>query len=273
MFNNKYRLAYIYYLAPLRIICMIFKYGRFVFLMASMVYFSSSCINTKSITYFNNLPIDSTYIQLQNVQSMAQEVHINDLLQIRIGGDNEKIVAYINQYFGQGAGSFQIIVNADGEIEMPRIGKIKVVGLTRDQAAAKIASAYSEYIIGVIVSVEYVNFRFVILGEVQSPGYFSIPNERINIFEALAQAGDMTQFAMRENVKLIREQDGKREVISLNFSDRSILNSPWYYLNRNDIIYVAPRQAKATIQNIGPTASIVASILSFTALIFTIIRK
>ena len=83
----------------------------------------------------------------------------------------------------------------------------------------------------------------------------------------------MTEFAKREDVKLIRDENGQRQVISLNFNDKNILNTPWYYLSRNDVIYVAPRRSRADIQNLTPTIAIVSSIASFTAIIITIFRK
>ena len=117
----------------------------------------TSCINSKSITYFNNLP-DSLSTGLKSIEIPAQKIQVNDLLAVRIGGDNEKTVAYINEYFGTGVtGSsgnvLQCIVDAAGNIELPKIGKMKVAGFTRDEAAAAISKAYSEYIIGAIASV------------------------------------------------------------------------------------------------------------------------
>ena len=260
------------------LIQMSLKKRGFVYVAAAMVIMFASCISSENITYFNNLP-DSARIGLSSIAVPSQKIQVNDLLSIRVGGDNEKIVQYINQYFGGStvaggsAGGLQCIVDETGNIELPKIGKVKLAGLSRDEAAANITKAYSEYIIGAIVTVQYVNFRFAVLGEVGSPGYYTIPNERINLFEAVAQAGDMTDFALRDNVKLIRDENGQRQVISLNFNDKNILNTPWYYLDRNDIIYVAPRQAKVNSQNLGPAVTILSSVLSLTAIFFTIFRK
>lgn len=252
------------------------KRGYLYLLLTIIISGTSSCINTKSITYFNDLP-DSTLIGLASLQAPEQKIQVNDQLSVRVGGDNENTVSYINQFFAgagaNGGNGFQSIVDAQGNIELPKINKIKVEGLTRDEAATLISKAYSAYIIGVLVTVQYINFRFAVLGEVNSPGYFSIPNERINLFEAIAQAGDMTNYATRENVKLIRDNNGQRQIISLNFNDRNILNTPWYYLNRNDIIYVAPRQSKVALQNISPALAITSTSISVIVLLISIFRK
>ena len=139
------------------------------------------------------------------------------MLTIRVGGENEKSVAYINQFFGGVAGSgttgtaagLQSTVDINGYIELPKIGKIKVEGLTRDAARDIIRTAYAEYLKDPIVSVIFGNFKYTILGEVRAPGYYTTPNEKLNVFEAIAQAGDMTPYARKDNVKLIREGIGK----------------------------------------------------------------
>lgn len=232
----------------------------------------SSCIQTRSITYFNNLP-DSTKVQLAQLQPPQQLIQVNDVLDIQIGGENENSVAYISQFLGGGSGSMQNTVDINGNIELPKVGKIAVGGLTRDQAKDKITAAYAEYLKNPLITVKFGNFRFAVLGEVKSPGYFSVPNEKMSVLEAMAQAGDMTQYARREDVKIIRETNTKREVISLNFNDKNILNSPYYYLSRYDIIYVEPQSKKYLAENYRQTTGIIATTLSLITLLFVLIKK
>ncbi len=237
----------------------------------------SSCINTKNITYFNNLP-DSANIALNTIVPPQPLIQINDVLEIRIGGENEKTVQYINQYFGSAGGStsgsaLQSIVDIDGNIELPKIGKLKVAGLTRDAARDTITHAYAEYLKDPIVSIKFGNFRFSVLGEVKSPGTYSVSNEKVNLFEAVAQAGDMTEYSARNNVKIIREDNGQRRIITVDFNDRSILNSPYYYLNRYDIIYVQAGKTKSVTDNVARTATYVATITSILALFLVIFKK
>jgi polysaccharide export outer membrane protein len=241
---------------------------------------TQACINTKNVTYFNNLP-DSLQIQLAKIQPPQQLIQVNDLLTIRVGGENEKSVAYINQFFGGVAGGgnsgiasgLQSTVDINGNIELPKIGKVKVEGLTRDAARDVIRTAYGEYLKDPIVSVIFGNFKYTILGEVRAPGYYTTPNEKLNVFEALAQAGDMTPYAKKDNVKLIREANGERKIISLNFNDRSILNSSDYYVQRYDVIYVEPKSQRFFSDNFSRTTAILSAATSLTALLIIILRK
>jgi polysaccharide export outer membrane protein len=253
-------------------------YSLFIFTL--LIACTQACINTKNVTYFNNLP-DSLQIQLATIQPPQQLIQVNDVLAVRVGGENEKSVAYINQFFGGAAGNgststvtgLQSTVDIDGYIELPKIGKIKVEGLTRDAAKDTIRIAYAEYLKDPIVSVTFGNFRYTILGEVRSPGYYNTPNEKLNLFEAIAQAGDMTPYARKDDVKIIREVNGERKIISLNFNDKSILNSPNYYIRRHDIIYVEPGSVRFFSDNFSRTTAILGAITSLTALLIIVLRK
>src|SRR5689334_18309118 len=118
----------------------------------------SSCISTKSLQYFNNLP-DSTKIQLNSLQPPPFVVQVNDILEINIGGENEKTVQYINQYF-TGGGAMQAAVDIDGNIELPKIGKFKVAGLSKEQVKDTLTNAYKAYLVNPIVNIKFGNFRF-----------------------------------------------------------------------------------------------------------------
>jgi polysaccharide export outer membrane protein len=241
---------------------------------------TQACINTKNVTYFNNLP-DSLQIQLVKIQPPQQLIQVNDALTIRVGGENEKTVAYINQFFGGVTSSsssstvagLQSTVDINGDIELPKIGKIKVEGLTRDAARDIIHTAYAEYLKDPIVSVIFGSFKYTILGEVRAPGYYTTPNEKLNVFEAIAQAGDMTPYAKKDNVKLIREVNGERKIISLNFNDKSILNSINYYIQRYDVIYVEPKNQRFFSDNFNRTTTILSAATGLAALLIIIFRK
>src|SRR4051812_46864347 len=138
-----------------------------------LMFSSTSCISTKSVTYFNNLP-DSSKIQLEKLQPPPFVVQVNDVLDIGIGGENEKTVQYINQYFTGGTTGMQAVVDIDGNIELPKIGKIKVAGLSKEAVRDTITRAYKEYLVDPIVSVNFGNFRFSVLGEVARPGNFDV---------------------------------------------------------------------------------------------------
>jgi len=232
-----------------------------------------SCISNKQLSYFNNLP-DSSNIQLQKLVSPQINVQPNDILDIRIGGASEKTIQYLSQYVGGASGAtLTTTVDAQGEIELPLVGKLKVEGLSKDQVRDTIKKSYEPYVKDPIVLVKFGNFKFYALGEFNRPGNISVEGERVNVLEAMALAGDMTQFAIRDNVKIIRDSNGHREVISLNFSDQSILNSPYYYLKRNDIIYARARGIKAVSSNFQRNAALIGSVTSLLAIILVFIRN
>lgn len=237
-----------------------------------MIVSGSSCISTKSATYFNNLP-DSSKVELERLQPPPFVVQVNDILNISIGGENEKTVQYISKYFTGGEGGIQTVVDIDGNIELPKIGKIKVAGLSKEAVRDTIVHAYKEYLVNPLVAVNFGNFRFSVMGEVKAPGNFNVQNEKVSIFEAVVQAGDLTQYAIRDDVKIIREVDGKREILSINMNDQSILNSPYYYINRYDIIYVKSRDVKLLTENIQRTVAYVGAVSGILALLFTLFKK
>lgn len=137
------------------------------------------------------------------------------------------------------------LVDENGEINVPAIGKVRVAGLTKKEATALIEDGIEELIVNPVVTVRFANFKVTVIGEVNNPSTFFVPAERLNIFEALGLAGDMTEFGLRENVMLIREVDGKRSVRWMNLNNGNILLSPDFYLKQNDIIYVEPDRLKA----------------------------
>lgn len=172
----------------------------------------------------------------------------------------------------------QYLVDNNGEIDFPVIGKLKVGGLTKNAAESLIREKLRPYLKETpIVTVRMPNYKISVIGEVGGPGTFTICNEKVNIFEALAMAGDMTIYGVRDNVKLIREDnDGKREIISLNLNDRSILHSPYYYMQQNDILYVVPNKTKAKNAGVSSSTtiwiSVVTSLVSLASLIVNIVR-
>jgi len=222
--------------------------------------------------YFNNLP-DSAVVHLEHLQPPPFVVQVNDILQINIGGENEKTVQYITQYFTGGAGGMQAVVDIDGNIELPKIGKIKVAGLSKEAVKDTITNAYKEYLVNPIVSVKFGNFGFSVMGEVRTPGNFDVSDEKVNIFEAVTRAGDLTQYAIRDDVKIIRDVNGKRAILVVNLNDRHILNSPNFYLNRYDIIYVESKGVKQTTENLQRTVTYVGAISSILALLLVILKQ
>lgn len=158
----------------------------------------------------------------------------------------------------------QYLVNNKGEIDFPVIGRLEVGGLTKNEAEDLIRERLKPYLKeSPIVTVRMSNYKISVLGEVARPGSFTIGNEKVNVLEALAMAGDMTIYGVRDNVKLIREDEsGKRKIINLDLNNAGIVTSPYYYLKQNDILYVTPNETKAKNSDIGNSTTLWVSSIS-----------
>ena len=171
-------------------------------------------------------------------------------------------------------------MDAEGNIDYPVIGRIHIAGKTKEQRAREIKDAiYPRYIkIEPTIHIRLMNFRVTILGQVKSPGVYQSDNERMNILEALAKAGDLDIRGDRENVLLYRTNaDGTREVHRLNLHDKSLLLSPYFNLQQNDFIYITPNRSAAASawqmhQGWTTAISVVSGLASIAALVIGIIN-
>lgn len=170
------------------------------------------------------------------------------------------------------------LVDTEGCMIFPVLGKMKVTGLTKNGLAEKIKNEiFPRYITEEpIILVRYGNFKVSVLGEVLKAGSFPIDNEKVSIFEALAMAGDMTIYGKRESVLLIRENNGVRETIRIDIRNKNLVNSPYFYLQQNDILYVEPNDSKARSSVISSaeslSISIVGTLISLSTLIINVLK-
>lgn len=173
------------------------------------------------------------------------------------------------------AGQATYIVSADGDITMPILGKIHVSGMTVDQLAAKITEMVSKDVKDPVVSVKLLNFKVNVAGEVAHPGSFAINSDRVSILDALAMAGDLTPYGLRENVLLIREENGKRAVYQLDLTNPDVLKSPYFFLKQNDYVYVAPNSIRNDNakynQNNAFKLSVISTIVSGVSVIVSLV--
>lgn len=155
-------------------------------------------------------------------------------------------------------------VDSKGYISMPVIGDVKISGLTREEAEAKIEKMIvdGEYIADPKVNVRFANLTVSIIGEVTKPGRYNINKDQLTIFEALALAGDMTIYGNREDVAIIREKDGKSIVMKLDLRSQDIFSSPYFYIEQNDVIIVSPNKFKAATAEINQNRSFWISLAS-----------
>lgn len=156
------------------------------------------------------------------------------------------------------------LVDNNGEIDFPVLGKIKVTGMTTRECEALLRDKLKPYLKETpLVTVSSSNYKFSVLGEVNAPGTYTVQDEKVTIFEAIAQAGDMTLFSIRDDVQLLREDsEGRRQVIHLNLNDANITQSPYFYLQQNDVIYVKPTKAKVRTNTFNSNASMWLTLLS-----------
>lgn len=238
------------------------------------------CGSSKNVTYWQNIdsislaaskglydarimPKDELTILVQTTDPLTSEP-----FNLRLNGQQ-------NQTQDKG-----YLVDNDGYINFPIVGKIHVAGLTKTECEDLVKSKIQPYLSRTenpLVSVRMSSYRITVIGEVGSPGVIPVSTEKINIVEALAQAGDMTVYGKRDNILLIREdQQGEKHKVRLNMNDANIINSPYYYLQQNDIVYVEPHKVKARNTFFGSNTSIWFSVLgiatSITGLLINILR-
>lgn len=167
------------------------------------------------------------------------------------------------------------IVNPAGYIDIPSIGLLKVEGMTTTQLTDSLVRLISKEVVDPNVRVQLVNFAVNVIGEVKNPGHFKLNSERVSIFDAIAMAGDLTEYGRRDAVILIRETDGKRTVHKLNLNSADILDSPYYYLQQNDVVYIEPNKIRQDNskynQNNAYKLSLTSTIVSVASVIASLI--
>lgn len=229
-----------------------------------IVALSSSCSSTKNVAYFSN----SDSVSLDNSAYLYDaRIMPKDILTITVTTtDQEAAVPFnmtvptamsqANKNSSYSQAMIQnYLVDNNGNVDFPVVGQMHLGGMTKSQAEKYIHDKILPYMSKTetpIVNVRMTNFKVSVLGEVSNPKTLVVSNEKINILEALAEAGDMTIYGRRDNVKLIREDaDGKKTIHVLNLNDAGIIKSPYFYLQQNDVIYVEPNKVKAQNSNIG----------------------
>ncbi len=213
----------------------------------------TSCGNVKNATYFNQNTVQITSNSYENLEPILQK---NDLLSITVSSINPEAAEMFNLSNSFSAQSSTTagnttrvsgyLVDQDGAIRFPVLGKIDAAGKTKKALREEITSILisRQLLIEPIVDIRYLNYKISILGEVKNPSVINIPNEKISLLEALGLAGDITIYGRRDNISLIREQNGIKKVTRIDLTTNEIFNSPYYYLKSNDIIYVEPNSAK-----------------------------
>ncbi len=195
----------------------------------------------------------------ERAEVAAYRLQTHDLLSIRINVLDEEMAGYFNNQpkgmMRNMASPADLYINGysidrEGFVELPAIGRIRLVGFTLEQAQDSVQALVAQFLNSATATVKLGNFKVSVVGEVNVPGYYFIYNEQLNLLELLAQAGDLTDFGNRKHVSLIRQTEVGSEVISLNLTDPAFLSSPYYIIQPNDIVYVPAQRVKFTKENL-----------------------
>lgn len=241
----------------------------FYFLLLIIVAGSSGCGSSKNIPYLRDSEqITAEEYAFQTTPMYDAQIMPKDILTITVTTSDPEasrpfnvtvsVSSSNNASLNSQAQLNTYLVDNSGQINFPVLGMITLKGLTNRAAEEKIKELLKPYIREEpLVTVKFGNYKISVLGEVASPGSFVVSQEKINIFEALSMAGDMTIYGKRENVKVIREDaDGNKKILQMDLNDPYIIFSPDYYLQQNDVVYVEPNKVKAQNAQIGTATTL-----------------
>ena len=219
----------------------------------------TSCVNTRRTTYFNDI---QNGVYQTSYNAAAPIIHKNDLLSIYVSSLSTDASLLFNvpglssttsaSANGNATQNVGYLVNDEGDIQFPLLGNIKAEGLTIKELNENMTDSLKtkKLLLDPLVAIRFLNFRVTVLGEVSRPTVITVPNEKISILEALGLAGDLTIYGKRDNVLLIREEEGKKIIRRIDLNSPLTLTSPFYYLKSNDVIYVEPDKNKvASVSN------------------------
>jgi len=234
----------------------------------------SSCSRQRNLVYFSDLKGASESTS-QVLDTGEPTILKNDILGITVNSTSPESNVLFASVPGNPTmnGMYEregYRVSNGGSIKFPVLGQVKLEGLTIGQAQALMETELNKYVKNAIVNIKFMNFRVTVIGEVNHPSTFTVTNEKINLLEALGLAGDMTPYGKRENVLLIREVDGIRMMERVNLNSKDVLNSPYFYLKQNDVIYVEPDKAKSVeVSNNNRLMPLVVAAISAVAVLAT----
>jgi polysaccharide export outer membrane protein len=255
----------------------IFLFKRSLLLFLPLFLFS--CATRKDIVYYQD--IDSTSFKEKN-NSYEIKIQPDDLLMIIVSAEDPEIAAPFNlktystvnpnKQDVAGAQTTQLyLVDANGFIDFPILGRLKVSGMARSQLVQLFQDKISVYIKNPIVNLRIMNFKISVQGEVALPGSYTISSERVTLIEALSMAKDLTIYGKRDNILIIREIDGVKNYNRVDITKADFMTSPFYYLAQNDVVYVEPNKNKVNGSAVGPNTGVIISITSLLITLITLI--
>ena len=246
-----------------------------------VIVFLGSCKTTKNTTaaYFKSLKNDTT---INNTSTRGGDLQIrkNDLLAVNISSLNkEEDMIYNAPAIGtsmgstSGSGNTGYLVDGEGNIQLHKLGLLHVEGMTRAGLKNKIQTDISPYLKDPVVTVRYMNHKITVLGEVTKPQVLPMPEEQLTLLDVLGSSGDVTQFARRDNILIIRENAAGKEFKRINLEDHSVFSSKWYWLEPNDVVYIEPNDKKIQEEDRARRQQNLAIGLSALSLVFIILTR
>lgn len=271
----------------------------YLIVLTALMLSIGSCGNTKHLTYLQG-QFDTTKLsQLSNAEPIIRK---GDVLSIIVFSDNPEATKIYNQTLiissstssGGGSGGGAITgtgttegmtgsnpntggyqVDENGNIVFQGLGLLHIEGMTKAQLKDTLNERLTKYLTNPYFNIRFLNYRFTVLGEVSRPGVISIPGEKINLLQALALAGDMTYYGRRDNVTIIRENNGKREFARLDLTKPEVMVSPYFYLQQNDLVYIEATNKKAAANDVvtARNISLALAFISTFAIVYTLFRN
>lgn len=255
-------------------------------LLAAMLlaFVLSSCVPQKKMLYLQDAAMKADNISqvYNNDRSLNYKLQPGDNLYIRaVNVIDERNTALFNGETGYGRTQLSndasvylscYNIDANGCIELPMVGIVEVKDLTVEEAKNKLQTALNQYVKETLLIVKLANFNLTVLGEVNHPGSFKVYQSQINLFEAISMAGNTTNFAKRNDIKIIRQTETGSEIITVDLEKADILSSPYYYLKPNDIVYVEPLKIKQWGFTSFPYSTVI-SVITLGITLFTLLRK
>lgn len=244
-----------------------------------------ACSTPKDVVYFQGVDTLTPEQLSQMSQTYSTKITDDDLLSITVAAWDPASVTPFNPpvfaYSTEGdqpllasQSMYTYLVDKDGDINFPILGKIHVAGLTRRELADKMEQMISKYVENPLVNIQLLNFKVTMMGEFNRPGSYTVKNDRVTILDVIGMAGDLPLTANRKNLLIIRENDGKKEIHRLDITDPAIFASPCFYLKQNDVVYAEPIRTKVRARTNSDrqfTISLFTTILSSVSVIVAMV--
>ena len=251
------------------------KILSFLFLPLIAVIFFSSCKTQKAYGYVEDFTDTSGKVQVTYPEPLIQK---NDVLSILVYSDAIDQGATDNMYNAANGGTSAItsgyLVDQDGNIQFPRLGKIKAEGLTKAQLSDEIGKRLTGQLSNPSVIIRLLNFKITMLGEVAHPGPITLPSEKVTILEAIGLAGDLSIYGKKNDIVVLRDVGGSVEHGKVDLTSKDVFQSPYYFLRQNDVVLVNPSKNKARLsdQVFNQRLGVAFSIINTIALLYNVFR-